>query len=292
MELDTPPDERYGILPHLGPHEVGVGHALINMSEPWPGYEHAYNHWYEHQHFFDGAMHMPWMFAGRRFTATHDLLALRYPAESAVARPITAGCYIGIYWVVAGRAADHMLWSRETNIRLEAEGKKFPQRDFVYAGFHDHVGTVYRSDEVPRDVFSLMDPSPGLVLEVIDAESAEGQGDLASWLHRDYLPSRLASDGLVSSAMVFTPHPAQAFHDEYRREQIAKLSNGGTRTAVLWFLDADPRECWDTHFVGEDTRVASGRKGKVVLVAPFIPSKMGTTQYEDQLRPGLPTAQG
>jgi hypothetical protein len=177
-----------------------------------------------------------------------------------------------------------MTWSRAANLRLDREGKKFSQRDTIYIGFHDHVRTVYRSAEVPRDVFTLIDPPAGLVLEFIEADAAESRDACAEWMSNTYLPSRITSNSPATSAMVFTPRPPEPHHDDYRREQLDRLSNSGRRVAVLWFLDVDPRECWNDFFTTEDRRVAESGLGEVGLVAPFIPSRMGTTLHEDQLR--------
>ena len=67
----------YSTLPAEGPYDVEIGSALITMVEPHEGHEHAYNRWYEDDHFYSGAMAMPWMFAGRRWVAPTDLQALR-----------------------------------------------------------------------------------------------------------------------------------------------------------------------------------------------------------------------
>ncbi len=78
------------------------------MVEPHPGQEYAYNRWYEEDHFVAGATAMPWIVAGRRWVATRDPQLLRYPGPTAVARPVTAGCYLSTYWPTEGRYGDHM----------------------------------------------------------------------------------------------------------------------------------------------------------------------------------------
>ena len=54
------------------------------------------------------------------------------------------------------------------------------------------------------------------------------------------------------------------------------------RTALLCFVDTDPRECWDT-FTGMTKAVAASGKAEVSYVAPFIPTIAGTDTYTDQL---------
>src|SRR5205823_9031401 len=97
----------YSTLPKEGPYDVRIGSALITMVEPHPGHERAYNRWYEDDHFYSGAMAMPWMFAGRRWVAPKDLQALRYPADSPIADPLDTGKYISLYWITEGRYEDH-----------------------------------------------------------------------------------------------------------------------------------------------------------------------------------------
>ena len=91
--MDFPPeltDDPYYHLAQTGPYAPVIGAALITMVEPHVGHEHAYNRWYEDDHFYSGAMAMPWMFAGRRWVAPYFLQPLRYPADSAAPGPAPA----------------------------------------------------------------------------------------------------------------------------------------------------------------------------------------------------------
>lgn len=146
----TTEDERdtragdYAELAAVGPYGVRPGHALITMVEPHPGHEYAYNRWYEDDHYYAGAMAMPWMYAGRRWVATRDLQELRYPEKSAVAQPVTAGCYLSTYWVTEGRYDEHMKWTVGINKRLNRDGRVYQDRTHVFTSFQDHEATVYR----------------------------------------------------------------------------------------------------------------------------------------------------
>jgi hypothetical protein len=277
--------EAYGRLPLEGPHDPTVGHALITMVEPHVGHERAYNRWYEDDHFITGAMVEPWMFAGRRWVATWDLQQLRYPKDStAVADPITKGCYLGTYWITTGQLQGHKQWTFAANRRLSQDDRINHDRDHVFTSFQDKAGTVYRDDSVPRDVFSLMDPAPGLVLEVVDAPTAEARDDLESWLLNEHLPARVKPGHPISSAMVWrTNGPDEGMKPEVRA-RLGKVANDGKRLTIMWFLTADPREVWDASFTAEADAIAAGGKGEMSFIAPFIPSKMGTNTYDDQLR--------
>src|SRR5258708_30683587 len=87
----------YSTLPSEGPYDAAIGAALITMVEPHPGHEAAYNRWYEDDHFYAGAMAMPWMFAGRRWVATRELQQLRFPDDSLVAQPASARSSLSVY---------------------------------------------------------------------------------------------------------------------------------------------------------------------------------------------------
>lgn len=78
---------------------------------------------------------------------------------------------------------------------------------------------------------------------------------------------------------VFRPTPLPGDRMTY----VKQVEGVDTRLTLLWFLEADPRECWD-RFQGLDAEVAESGLGRVELVAPFIPTVPGTDRYVDQLR--------
>lgn len=65
---------------------------------------------------------------------------------------------------------------------------------------------------------------------------------------------------------------------------VKQVEGVGTRLTLLWFLQADPRECWATFLTGLDTAVGESGLGRVELVAPFVPTVPGTDRYVDRLR--------
>ncbi|MBD0844304.1 hypothetical protein [Streptomyces sp. TRM68416] len=277
---DDTRSETYAELAAVGPYGVRPGHALITMVEPHPGHEYAYNRWYEDDHYYAGAMAMPWMYAGRRWVATRDLQLLRTPEKSAVARPVTAGCYLSTYWITAGRYADHMKWTVAINKRLNRDARVYQDRTHVFTAFQDHEASVYRDGAAgPRDFHALDHPYAGLVLEVIDAESAERRAELLEWLRSRHLPKRLAGSP-AALVTVFRPTPLPLDRMSY----VKQVEGVETRLTLLWFLEADPRECWDPYFTGLEEAVTESGLGRVELVAPFVPTVPGTDKYVDQLR--------
>ncbi|WP_055557832.1 hypothetical protein [Streptomyces sp. NBRC 110028] len=271
---------RYGELASVGPYGVRPGHALITMVEPHPGHEYAYNRWYEDDHFIAGAMAMPWIYAGRRWVATRDLQRLRYPAKSAVAQPVTAGCYLTVYWLTEDRYAEHMRWTVGINKRLNRDGRVFQERTHVLTAFHDREATVYRDGAAgPRDHHALDHPYAGLVLEVIESESPERRGELLDWLTARHLPRRLAGSP-AALVTVFRPTPLPSDRMAY----VKQVEGVDTRLTLLWFLQCDPRMCWEEFLTGLDADVERSGLGRVEFVAPFIPTIPGTDRYVAELR--------
>ncbi|MFE0472129.1 hypothetical protein ACFW2V_10945 [Streptomyces sp. NPDC058947] len=279
MSEDTR-SELYAELAAVGPYGTRPGHALITLVEPHPGHEYAYNRWYEDDHYYAGAMAMPWMYAGRRWVATRDLQLLRYPEKSAIAQPVTAGCYLSTYWITAGRYDDHMRWTVAINKRLNRDGRVYHDRTHVLTAFHDHETTVYRDGAAgPRDVHALDHPYAGLVLQVVEADTPEQRPQLLEWLRTRHLPKRLTGSP-AALVTVFRPTPLPGDRMTY----VQQVEGVDTRLTLLWFLQTDPAECWDPYFTGLDTAVTESGLGRVELVAPFLPTIPGTDHYADRLR--------
>ncbi|RPE43063.1 hypothetical protein EDD90_6234 [Streptomyces sp. Ag109_O5-1] len=270
----------YAELAAVGPYGVRPGHALITMVEPHLGHEYAYNRWYEDDHYYAGAMAMPWMYAGRRWVATRDLQLLRYPEKSAIAQPVTAGCYISVYWITDGRYADHMRWTVAINKRLNRDARVYQDRTHVFTAFQDHEATVYRDGAAgPRDFHALDHPYAGLVVEVIDSESPEQRAELLEWLRSRHLPKQVASSP-AALVTVFRPTPLPGDRMTY----VKQVEGVDTRLTLLWFLETDPRDCWEARFTGLDEQVAESGLGRVELVAPFVPTVPGTDRHVAELR--------
>ncbi|MFE9137031.1 hypothetical protein [Streptomyces sp. NPDC007355] len=290
--------DTYAELASVGPYGVRPGHALITMVEPHPGHEHAYNRWYEDDHYYAGAMAMPWMFAGRRWVATREFQELRRPEKSAVARPVTAGCYLSTYWITEGRYDEHMKWTVGINKRLNRDGRVHQERTHVFTSFQDHEATVYRDGATgPRDVHALDHPYAGLVLQVVDTENPGRRAALLDRLVTRDLPHRLAGSP-AAMVTIFRPTPLPGDRMTY----VKQVEGVDTRLTLLWFLDQDPRTCWTHHFAdleslggGDEDGDAGAGEGRgagtdrgagvrVELVAPFIPTVPGTDRYVDELR--------
>ncbi|MFF9430287.1 hypothetical protein [Streptomyces sp. NPDC014746] len=270
--------ETYAELASVGPYGVHPGHALITMVEPHPGHEYAYNRWYEDDHYYAGAMAMPWMFAGRRWVAPRALQELRGPEKSAVAQPVTAGCYLSTYWITDGRYDEHMKWTVGINKRLNRDARVYHDRTHVFTSFQDHEATVYRDGAAgPRDFHALDHPYAGLVLQVVDTEGPEARDALVERLRSRELPRRLAGSP-TAMVTIFRPTPLPGDRMTY----VKQVEGVDTRLTLLWFLERDPGECWTEHYA--DLGTLGGPDTRVELVAPFVPTVPGTDRYVDELR--------
>ena len=96
------------------------------------------------------------------------------------------------------------------------------------------------------------------------------------------LPQILAADSPVASCANWKPIQRNDEIDGNAPMDLGSPTGGEERTMQMFFLDADPRECWDRFHAYADTIDSSGL-GTVVLAAPFIPTVVGTDTYTDQL---------
>jgi hypothetical protein len=247
---------------------------------------------------------MPWIQAGRRFVATRELQLLRYPEDSFIAQPVTAGCYIHLYWITSHHVEDHEAWTRSTNVELTKQGRRVEERDHVFTAFQGYRGAAYRDNRGPRDIHTLDYPYDGMVLEVLDAHPGVARDALESWVFESYLPwvQRDAESG-VAQSLVFvmrgvdgstatsgTKADVEATATGGGDAQITRPQRGFAipfperRITICHFLDEDPRIDWDRQFAGNGARVEAAGLGRLELCAPFIPVLHGTDRYVDELR--------
>lgn len=236
--------DTYAELASVGPYGVRPGHALITMVEPHSGHEHAYNRWYEDDHYYSRRHGHALDLREWRWVATRELQELRRPEKSAVAQPVTAGCYLSTYWITEGRYDEHMKWTVGINKRLNRDGRVHQERTHVFTSFQDHEATVYRDGAaVPRDFHALDHPYAGLVLQVVDTENPGRRAALLDRLVTRDLPHRLMRlTGGDGHDLPPDPLPGD------RMTYVKQVEGVDTRLTLLWFLDQDPRACWTHHF--------------------------------------------
>jgi hypothetical protein len=260
-------------------NEIGISGALITMVEPDVGAEVAYNRWYEDDHFFSGAMVGPWVFSGRRWVATRDLQLLRFPEDSPVAQPVTAGCYISTYWWARGHYEDTARWSTQAmKDNLYLKGRGFEDRQHIYTS-----NSVFEFSQTRPDLTRLqpehafLHPFAGMVVEVVDVAEGTDRQALIAALRDTVLPAELEAP--LAMVVAFTP---QAKGSSGPVPRVPGPYGPGRVLTLLWFLQADPRTCWSRFPTHTEKYAAVG--GQLVFAAPFVPTIVGTDTYVDQLR--------
>jgi hypothetical protein len=261
-------------------YPVKVGSMLLTLVDPNPGFERAYNRWYERDHYYGGCMVGPWLFAGSRWVATRPLKDRRWPAESPIARPTGAGSYIAVYWVEAGHHHEHFgEWSIRQVRDLYAHGRGFSERTHVHTSTFHHLGASYRDDDpVPLEL-ALDHRYDGLVVLWWDATGGTGP-ELHDVLVADHLPGLLAGSP-VAIASSWTP-PLEEGATAGAPMDLGSPAGGPERLVQLCFVEGGTDAALDRLRAYTDDVEAQGR-ATLLLAAPFIPTVVGTDAYVDEL---------
>src|SRR5947209_15711023 len=103
-------------------YPVKVGSMLFTMVDPNPGFEVAYNRWYERDHFYAGCMVGPWLFAGRRFVATRSLKDLRAGTDAGLFVGRDLGSYLSVDWILDRPHDEDVEWPMRPVMWLHVNG--------------------------------------------------------------------------------------------------------------------------------------------------------------------------
>ncbi|HVU71515.1 MAG TPA: hypothetical protein VHE83_01010 [Mycobacteriales bacterium] len=252
---------------------IELGMALFTMVEPHKGHEVAYNRWYERDHFYAGCQIGTYNLGGRRFVATRDLKALRYPDPSPIVPDQQTGSYLALYYVLKGHTDEWNEWAVDQVNVLHANGRMFTDRDHIHTLLYDYDFAVARdADGVPPEL-ALDHPYKGLVAVIADAADEAAVARV-----RDDVVPALIKGSAAGQVLHFSPHPlkADAPADVVRVDQVSG------RFLHLYFLDEAPDTVWEQTFAG--LGAAYEKAGATVaFVSPFIPTIPGTDTYTDQL---------
>jgi hypothetical protein len=246
---------------------IRLGTALVTMVEPHRGHEVDYNRWYERDHFYAGCLIGPYCFAGRRFVATRELKALRYPTASPITPARDVGSFLAIYWILDGHHEEWNRWAVDQVNLLHQRGRMFAHRDHIHTLLYQFQWAARRDQNgVPAEL-ALDHPYRGLV--TVFGRRTAGADEL-----RSSVEQRLGGTDLC---LHFTALPllADAPGD------VPRADTDPSRFVQLWFLENDPRDSWTEGF----ERLADHLQptAEVDWVAPFIPTVPGTDAYTDQL---------
>ncbi|HEX4218332.1 MAG TPA: hypothetical protein VHZ02_08190 [Acidimicrobiales bacterium] len=263
-------------------YPVKVGSMLMTLVDPSPGYEQAYNRWYERDHFYAGCMIGPWLFAGSRWVATRELKDRRWPKEGGtVAAPYDAGSFIAIYWVEQGHHDDHFeAWAVPQVRDLYANGRGFAERRHVHTSLFDHIGSLYR-DEDPVPIELALDRGyRGLVVLWWDGPEGTEGSDLHQAVATGQARTLLAGSD-IEIASSWTPSAP----DEGPRDvpmDLGSPGGGPNRLVQLLFVNGDVQDALDPIRAYTSAVEAAGL-GRLQLAAPFHSTVVGTDTYVDQL---------
>ena len=256
---------------------VELGSVLVSLLEPVRGHEVEFNRWYERDHFYAGCMMGPYFFSGRRYVATRALKDLRFPSETPVIDDIERGSYLALYGLQAGFHDEAVDWAVRQVNWLNANDRMLGQRVQAHAGFY-HLRSRLRRDPdgVPPEL-ALEHPFPGVVLLMIDRDDHVERERLASE-YGAWLASRLPGTP-ASLCLGLEPEPLPDDAPSY----VVRPSGLERRSLQIFFLESDPRECWDGLFPEQDAWLRERGLGHVSYAAPFIPTVPGSDRYADEL---------
>ncbi len=251
---------------------------LFSVVEPERGHGVAFHRWYERDHFYAGVLSGPGVFAGRRWVATRPLKDLRYPSPSPLADDASAGSYAVTYWILDGEHDAFATWAVERVHALYAEGRMFPKARQIHTSFYSLRWSVSRDqDGVPAEL-TLDHPYAGLVALWIDRARGVDAQTLERWYRDEHLPALLPGTPAARClAFEALPLPEGAPAD------TPQSPDAEGRVLQLYFLEADPRKCWDELFAPHGELLQSLGLGVVSLAAPFIPTIPGLDRYADEL---------
>ena len=262
-------------------YPVKVGSMLLTLVDPAPGYERAYNRWYERDHFYTGCMVGPWLFAGSRWVATRELKDMRWPEGDLVAQPHDAGSYVAIYWVEKGHHEEHFAdWARPQVRWIYEQGRGFSERRHIHTVLFDHIGAVYRDpDPVPVEL-ALDAAYDGLLVAWLDGRDGRAAADTHRLLASEAVPA-LLEGGVIECVSSWTPSAGENEPKNVPMD-LGSRAGGPERLVQLFFVRGDVREAVD-RVRAYTARVEAEGIADARLVAPFLRTKVGTDAYVDEL---------
>ena len=259
------------------PEPIKLGTMLFTMVEPRKGHEVEYNRWYERDHFYGGCLAGPYLFAGRRWVATKDLKALRFPSESPITPAPEVGSYLAVYWVLEGTHDDWNRWSVDQVQMLHKSGRMFPERDHIHTVLYEFRFAAGREEDGVPVELALDHPYNGMIAVIGERDETVDMKDVDAWFRDEHFPATLPGTA-IGQVADFNAMPLldDAPPDVPRDPATAR------RFMQLWFVDDAPESVWST--VQETAKAFEGSGlGRIVFASPFKPTLPGTDKYTDQL---------
>jgi hypothetical protein len=257
------------------PHTVGIGGALVSVVDPHFGQEAAYNAWYEQDHYYAGALAMPWIFAGQRFVATGELLAGQRRNPREFPEHVHRCTYLHVYWVSVAHLDDHIAWTAAANQVLRATpGRIFADRQHVFTGFH----LFLRDLPTPRSpvlAHQCLDyPFDGMIIEALEPRAGASELDPADV---DNYVARIQSVAGVAHSIVLGQYAGLSAPPRSRRRP-----GNPAWTTLLHFVAGDVRTAWRSVDAGCGRDALTGA-ARVMFAGGFTTLIPGRHTYLDNL---------
>jgi len=264
----------------LSDYPMKVGSMLLTMVDPNPGFEAAYNRWYERDHFYAGCMVAPHQMAGSRWVAPRQLKDLRWPAgDTAVANPTEAGSYVAIYWIEAGHHEDWNNWGTDRVTWLYKNNRGFPERKHTHTNLFDFIGSTNRdADGVPVDV-ALDSAYDGIFAVWFDAREGHSAKSVHAELQSTGIYANLMAGSDIEIVSSWQPVASPAADQPM---DLGTAAGGPERLVQVIFVRGDVTNATDRMRTYTDAVSAAGL-ADVHLVAPFFRTVVGTDKYANEL---------
>ncbi len=279
-----PPEDRYakplqyepGRLIRSINEPIRVGSMLWVFTDPYRGYEFAYNRWYERDHYFAGCIIGPNTLAGSRWVATARHKLARLPETTTMPFDRLDGSYACLYFILDGHHDEWLDWSTPALHELYATDRGFQHRTHYNTGVYKARWRAYRDpDPIPLEL-ALDHRYPGMVAFFV--EPTTGQDAVDEWFDAN-LPAWLTGSP-VAGASAWTPTPLLDTKPDF----VPVDPDGAERVLHVHFIEGDPLDSWDHYRQLVDKLEASGT-AQVVFAAPFLQTVFGTDRYVDELWP-------
>lgn len=211
---------------------IRLGSLLFTMVEPRPGFEAAYNRWYERDHFYSGCMIGAYTLAGGRYVATRACKAKRFGSGE---RPLGKGSYLALYWILDGHHADWDDWAvTQVNV-LHSEKRMFLERDHIHTAFYSYEGEYNAPGSAMPIELALDRDYAGLAAFIIDLAPGKTNADVDAFLKGQALPGDVA---LLGAPVPLDPRSPN--------DVPVRPSND---VVFVSFSKEDPRSVWEERYL-------------------------------------------
>lgn len=246
---------------------IRLGSLLFTMVEPRPGYEVAYNRWYERDHFYSGCMIGAYTVSGGRYVATRDEKAKRFGSGG---MDMAIGSYLALYWILDGHHQDWDAWAVKQVNLLHASNRMFKERDHIHTSFYG-FDAEYNAPGSAMPIELALDRNyGGIVAFIIDLAPGKTGADVTAFLNARDLPGDVALSG--------SPLPL----DPTSPQDVPK--DASERIVFLSFSLEDPKAVWEERYVPLAKAIEESGIGTIAIASPFIPTIVGTDIYADKIR--------